>query len=225
MKNITTYLKKNWKSVAFILVIAGLLLFNVKQYQASQAIVRENQKINLQYQAMLEREIIYNQQIAEYRTQISKKDSAIAVEKNKISQTEAQLQVSQGEARRLSARIKTLSTNNQEELQAYVQTCDSLSVVAPVLADQVDSLKKDNKALVTTMEEKSVLQDSIIKKKDVIISENKTLLANTVESYNKATDKLVLVENKYNKEKARKSFWKKTTIVLGLVIGGIFATK
>jgi len=225
MKNITTYLKNNWKSIAFILVIAGLLLFNVKQYQASQAIVKENQKINLQYQAMLEKEIIYNQQIAEYKTQISKKDSAIAIEKSRISQTEAQLQISQTEARRLSAKIKTLSTGNQEELQAYVQTCDSLSVVAPVLADQVDSLKKDNKALVITMEEKSVLQDSIIKKKDVIINENKTLLANTVESYNKATDKLVLIENKYNKEKAKKSFWKKAAIVLGLAIGGIFATK
>lgn len=223
--NIKEYAKKNWKNIVFVLVIAGLLLFNVKQYQASQAIVRENQEINLKYQALLEREVIYNQQIAEYRTQIDKKDSAIAVEKTNVQKTEAQLQVFQGETRRLSAKVKSLSTSNQEELQAYVETCDSLAVVAPILADQVDTLKSQNKALVTTMEEKSVLQDSIIKKKDVIINENKTLLANTVDSYNKATDKLVLVENKFNKEKRKKQFWQKTAIVLGLVVGGIFATK
>lgn len=223
--NIKEYAKKNWKSIVFVLVIAGLLLFNVKQYQASQAIVRENQEINLKYQALLEREVIYNQQIAEYRTQIDKKDSAIAVEKTNVQKTEAQLQVFQGETRRLSAKVKSLSTSNQEELQAYVETCDSLAVVAPILADQVDTLKSQNKALVITMEEKSVLQDSIIKKKDVIINENKTLLANTVDSYNKATDKLVLVENKFNKEKRKKQFWQKTAIVLGLVVSGIFATK
>ena len=222
---IKEYAKKNWRSIALITVIALLVLFNVKQYQGSQAIVRENQEINAKYQALQQREDIYNQQIAEYKSQVQKKDSAITSEKSKVQKTEAQLEITQSDVRKLSKRILNQNTDNQVDLQDYVKNCDSLATVAPVLADQVDTLKSQNKALVTTMEEKSVLQDSIIKKKDVIITENKSLLATTVDSYNKATDKLVFTENKLNKEKKRKSFWKKTAIILAAGVTGILTLK
>lgn len=225
MKNVQIYLKKNWKTVVLILIILGLLLFNVKQYQGSQNIVKENQKINAQYQALLEKEKIYNQEIFNYKEQISKKDSAIAFEKDKISKTETKLQVSQIEARRLSNKLKNLSSDEtKEDFKDYIESCDSLSLVAPILADQVDSLKKDNKDLITSMEQKSAFQDSIIAIKDTIIKDTKVLLASSVESNNFITEKFKKVEIKYNKEKQRKTFWKKASIVLATV-GTIFIIK
>ena len=75
------------------------------------------------------------------------------------------------------------------------------------------------------MEDKSKLQDSIIAKKDTIISEKDSILKTTLDSYNKATDKIAGFEDKLNKEKKRKTFWKKAAIVLAAVTGGIIATK
>ena len=219
------YIKKNWKSIAFILVIASLVLFNVKQYQSSLAIQRENVKINTQYQESLKREAIYNSQIADYKSQISKKDAEIKESESKISETEAQLQVSQTQVKKLSKRVLNSNTGNPDSLLAYIKDCDSLATIAPVLSDQVDTLKAQNKALVSTMESKSALQDSIIKNKDIIISDKNAVLAESINAYNKSVDKLVNVEKKLNKEKKRKNFWMKATIVLAAVTGGILATK
>ena len=222
-QSIITYVKTNWKSIVFVIAIAFLLLFNVKQYQASQSILMQNQKINLQYEAMLQREVIYNEQIAGYKLEIFKRDSLILSEKNRVEQTENQLSISQQEARRLSNKIRSLSTGTQEGVQEYVKTCDSLSIVAPILANQVDTLKKQNKNLVTSLESKSVLQDSIISKKDLVIKENKVTLENTLKSYNEASKKLSTVESRLNKEKKRKSFWRKLSIGLTLGILGVFS--
>jgi len=219
------YLKTNWKSILLLLIIAGVILFNVKSYQRSQVIVRENQKINLQYEALAERETIYNQQISEYKSQISKKEFDIILEKNRLEKTEAQLQMSQDETRNISRRILSKSTDNPENLKQYVKACDSLATVAPLLADKVDTLKKQNKYLVKTMDEKSVLQDSIISKKDIIIVENKFLLSNTIKDYNKATVQLVLTEEKYNREKRRRGFWQKTAVTLALGLVGVLSVK
>ncbi len=222
--NVKEFFKKNWQAIVFILIIAGLLLFNVKQYKKSAAIVRQNIEVNAKYKALLEREVTYNKEIANYKTQVEQKTAIIALEKAKIGVTESKLQISQDEAKRLSAKIKSLSTS-PEGLQEYVEVCDSLATIAPILANQVDTLKQQNKDLVKTFEEISILKDSIISKKDVIIIESKQVLKSTVEGYNKSTDQLVTTENKLNKEKSRKTFWKKATVVLALAVSILVTTK
>lgn len=225
MNKVTEIAKKNWKTIVFILVIASLILFNVKQYQQASKIIAENQRVNIDYKESLKREAIYNQQIAQYKSEIAEKDSLIKVGKAEIAETKGELQVSQKEVRRLSKRILNGNTTNPDSLKAYVETCDSLAVVAPILSDLVDTLQKQNDALIVTMEDKSKLQDSIIAKKDTIISEKDVMLKTTLDSYNKATDKIAGFEDKLNKEKRRKSFWKKATIVLAAIVTGVIATK
>lgn len=217
--------KKNWKTIAFILVIGSLIFFNVKQYQQANKIIAENQRVNIEYKESLKREAIYNQQIAQYKSEIAEKDSLINARKAEIAETKEELQVSQREVKRLSKRILNGNTTNPDSLKAYVETCDSLAVVAPILSDLVDTLQKQNDALIVTIEDKSKLQDSIIAKKDTIISEKDSILKTTLDSYNKATDKIAGFEDKLNKEKKRKTFWKKAAIVLAAVTGGIIATK
>jgi hypothetical protein len=224
-QNIIQFGKKNWKTLVFILLLGGLVLFNVKQYQQASKIIAENQRVNIEYKESLKREAIYNQQIAQYKSEIDKKDSIINAGKQEIAQTEAELQVSQKEVKRLSKKILNGNTTNPDSLKAYVNTCDSLATIAPILSNQVDTLKAQNKVLVTTMEDKSKLQDSIIAKKDIIIGEKDTLLKTALDSYNKATDKIATFESKLNKEKKRKSFWKKTSLVLTAIVVGVFATK
>lgn len=217
--------KKNWKTIAFILVIGSLIFFNVKQYQQANKIIAENQRVNIEYKESLKREAIYNQQIAQYKSEIAEKDSLINAGKAEIAETKGELQVSQKEVKRLSKRILNGNTINPDSLKTYVETCDSLATVAPILSDLVDTLQKQNDALIVTMEDKSKLQDSIIAKKDTIISEKDSILKTTLDSYNKATDKIAGFEDKLNKEKKRKTFWKKAAIVLAAVTGGIIATK
>ena len=217
--------KKNWKTIAFILVIGSLILFNVKQYQQANKIIAENQRVNIEYKESLKREAIYNQQIAQYKSEIAEKDSLINAGKAEIAETKGELQVSQKEVKRLSKKILNGNTSNPDSLKTYVETCDSLATVAPILSDLVDTLQKQNDALIVTMEDKSKLQDSIIAKKDTIISEKDSILKTTLDSYNKATDKIAGFEDKLNKEKKRKTFWKKAAIVLAAVTGGIIATK
>lgn len=217
--------KKNWKTIAFILVIGSLILFNVKQYQQANKIIAENQRVNIEYKESLKREAIYNQQIAQYKSEIAQKDSAIKAGKAEIAETKGELQVSQKEVKRLSKKILNGNTSNPDSLKTYIETCDSLATVAPILSDLVDTLQKQNDALIVTMEDKSKLQDSIIAKKDTIISEKDSILKTTLDSYNKATDKIAGFEDKLNKEKKRKTFWKKAAIVLAAVTGGIIATK
>ena len=224
-KKVADFLKKNWKSVVFILVLGGLILFNVKQYQRSEAIVRENQRINIEYQESLKRERIYNEQIAQYKSEIAKKDSAIAKDKNKIKQTQSELLVSQKEVKRLSKKILNGNTDDSDSLKVYIETCDSLAVIAPILSDQVDTLKAQNKVLVNNLEKKSVIQDSIIAKKDTIIKEKDTILKSSIDAYNKSVYHLQKTEDKLNKEKRRKNFWKKVAIGLGLIVGGVIASK
>ncbi len=217
--------KKNWKTIAFILVIGSLILFNVKQYQQASKIIAEKQRVNIEYKESLKREAIYNQQIAQYKSEIAQKDSAIKAGKAEIAETKGELQVSQKEVKRLSKKILNGNTSNPDSLKTYIETCDSLATVAPILSDLVDTLQKQNDALIVTMEDKSKLQDSIIAKKDTIISEKDSILKTTLDSYNKATDKIAGFEDKLNKEKKRKTFWKKAAIVLAAVTGGIIATK
>lgn len=217
--------KKNWKTTVFILVIGSLILFNVKQYQQASKIIAENQRVNIEYKESLKREAIYNQQIAQYKSEIAEKDSLISVSKNEIAETKGELQVSQKEVKRLSKRVLNGNTTNPDSLKTYVETCDSLATVTPILSDLVDTLQKQNDALIVTMEDKSKLQDSIIAKKDTIISEKDVMLKTTLDSYNKATDKIAGFEDKLNKEKRRKSFWKKATIVLAAIVTGVIATK
>ena len=217
--------KKNWKTIAFILVIGSLILLNVKQYQQASKIIAENQRVNIEYKESLKREAIYNQQIAQYKSEIAEKDSLINAGKAEIAETKGELQVSQKEVKRLSKKILNGNTSNPDSLKTYVETCDSLATVAPILSDLVDTLQKQNDALIVTMEDKSKLQDSIIAKKDTIISEKDSILKTTLDSYNKATDKIAGFEDKLNKEKKRKTFWKKAAIVLAAVTGGIIATK
>jgi len=217
--------KKNWKTIVFILVIGSLILFNVKQYQQASKIIAENQRVNIEYKESLKREAIYNQQIAQYKSEIAEKDSLINAGKAEIAETKGELQVSQKEVKRLSKKILNGNTSNPDSLKTYVETCDSLATVAPILSDLVDTLQKQNDALIVTMEDKSKLQDSIIAKKDTIISEKDSILKTTLDSYNKATDKIAGFEDKLNKEKKRKTFWKKAAIVLAAVTGGIIATK
>lgn len=225
MSNIKEIAKKNWKIIVFILVIASLILFNVKQYQQASKIIAENQRVNIEYKESLKREAIYNQQIAQYKSEIAEKDSLIKVGKAEIAETKEDLQVSQKEVKRLSKKILNGNTTNLDSLKSYVETCDSLAVVAPILSDLVDTLQKQNDALIVTMEDKSKLQDSIIAKKDTIINEKDSILKTTLDSYNKATDKIATFEDKLNKEKRRKSFWKKATIVLAAIVTGVIATK
>lgn len=217
--------KKNWKTIAFILVIGSLIFFNVKQYQQANKIIAENQRVNIEYKESLKREAIYNQQIAQYKSEIAEKDSLINAGKAEIAETKGELQVSQKEVKRLSKKILNGNTSNPDSLKTYVETCDSLATVAPILSDLVDTLQKQNDALIVTMEDKSKLQDSIIAKKDTIISEKDVMLKTTLDSYNKATDKIAGFEDKLNKEKRRKSFWKKATIVLVAIVTGVIATK
>lgn len=217
--------KKNWKTIAFILVIGSLIFFNVKQYQQANKIIAENQRVNIEYKESLKREAIYNQQIAQYKSEIAEKDSLINAGKAEIAETKGELQVSQKEVKRLSKKILNGNTSNPDSLKTYIETCDSLATVAPILSDLVDTLQKQNDALIVTMEDKSKLQDSIIAKKDTIISEKDSILKTTLDSYNKATDKIAGFEDKLNKEKKRKTFWKKAAIVLAAVTGGIIATK
>ena len=217
--------KKNWKTIVFILVIGSLIFFNVKQYQQANKIIAENQRVNIEYKESLKREAIYNQQIAQYKSEIAEKDSLINAGKAEIAETKGELQVSQKEVKRLSKKILNGNTSNPDSLKTYVETCDSLATVAPILSDLVDTLQKQNDALIVTMEDKSKLQDSIIAKKDTIISEKDSILKTTLDSYNKATDKIAGFEDKLNKEKKRKTFWKKAAIVLAAVTGGIIATK
>ena len=217
--------KKNWKTIVFSLVIGSLILFNVKQYQQASKIIAENQRVNIEYKESLKREAIYNQQIAQYKSEIAEKDSLINAGKAEIAETKGELQVSQKEVKRLSKKILNGNTSNPDSLKTYVETCDSLATVAPILSDLVDTLQKQNDALIVTMEDKSKLQDSIIAKKDTIISEKDSILKTTLDSYNKATDKIAGFEDKLNKEKKRKTFWKKAAIVLAAVTGGIIATK
>ena len=205
--------KKNWKTIAFILVIGSLILFNVKQYQQASKIIAENQRVNIEYKESLKREAIYNQQIAQYKSEIAQKDSAIKAGKAEIAETKGELQVSQKEVKRLSKKILNGNTSNPDSLKTYIETCDSLATVAPILSDLVDTLQKQNDALIVTMEDKSKLQDSIIAKKDTIISEKDSILKTTLDSYNKATDKIAGFEDELNKEKKRKTFWKKAAIV------------
>jgi len=223
--DIVAFTKKNWKNIAFILLIGLLIFTNVKQYEQASKIVAENQKINVQYQESLKREQIYNQQIASYKDVIKQKDATIKAEKQAIEKTEAKLQNSQDEAKRLAKIILSRPNKQPEDVDKYVENCDSLAAVVPVLSDQVDTLKSQNKSLVKTMEEKSVLQDSIIKNKDAIIFDKNTLLKASIDAGNKATEQLVKTEDKYNKEKKRKSFWKKLAIGLGIAVGGAILAK
>lgn len=219
------YLKKNWKSITLVIAIALLILVNVRQYRTSLSIQRENEKINIEYAALKQRDSIYNQQIAQYKSDIEKKDSQISTSKQKITKTDSLLAISQGDVKRLSKKILNQNTSDPDDLKAYVATCDSLATVAPILSDQVDTLKSQNQQLVTTMEEKSAIQDSIITKKDAIISEKDVFLDKTMDSYNKSVAKLTLTEDKLAKEKKRKGFWKKVALGLGLGIIGVIATK
>lgn len=217
--------KKNWKTIAFVLIISSLILFNVKQYQQANKIIAENQRVNIEYKESLKKEAIYNQQIAQYKFEIAQKDSLINVGKAEIAETKIELQGSQKEVKKLSKRVLNGNTTNLDSLKVYVETCDSLATIAPILSDLVDTLQKQNDALIVTMEDKSQLQDFIIAKKDIIISEKDSILKTTLDSYNKATDKIAGFEDKLNKEKKRKSFWKKATIILAAITGGIIATK
>lgn len=225
MKPSLTWTKKNWKSITIFVLIAVLILVNVKQYQSSQKIIADNQRINEQYQNMLLKEITYNQQIASYQAQIAQKDSSIKASKQEIAKTEIKLSISQGQVRDLSRRILKGNKVDQDSLLAYIETCDSLATVAPVLADQVDTLKVQNQELVTTMEQKSALQDSIITKKDTIITEKQLVLDKTLKSYNNTVSEYVTLEKRFNKEKKKKSFWIKASIILAGAAGAVIATK
>lgn len=225
MEQIKQFAIKNWKNITFILLIGLLIFTNVKQYQQSAKIVAENQKINTQYLESLKREELQNQQIASYKDVIKQKDAEIKAEKVNIEKTEAQLKSTQDEAKRLAKIITNRGDKVPIDIAKYTETCDSLAAVVPVLSDQVDTLKTQNKSLVKNMEEKSALQDSIIKKKDDIIFDKNTLLKAAVDANNKATEALVKAEDKVNQEKKRKSFWKKLAIGLGIAVGGAILAK
>jgi len=226
MEQLKSFAIKNWKNIAFILLIGLLIFTNERQYQQSAKIVAENQKINIQYLESLKREELKNQQIASYKDEIKQKDAVIKSEKANIEKTEAQLKNTQDEAKRLAKIIINRGDKNAPiDVTKYTETCDSLAYIVPVLSDQVDTLKSQNKNLVTTMEQKSALQDSIIQKKDDIIFDKNALLKAAVDANNKATEALVKTENKYNKEKKRKSFWKKLAIGLGVGVAGVILAK
>lgn len=227
IQKIKDYIIKNWKSLAFIITIALLILLNVRQYRESLTIYQENTKINSEYAALKDKVVIYEKQIYVYQNAIQRKNSEIDSSKKAISKTDSILQISQINVRKLSKKITDLSNNTirPKDIQDYTDECDSLALIAPILADQVDTLKNQNTYLLNTMSEKSQLQDSIIKTKDIIISEDSTMLDKTVKSYNTSIDKLQKVESKLVKEQERKGTWKKIAIGLGVVIGGIFALK
>lgn len=221
------FLKRNWKNIAFILAIAFLIFTNVRQYKNSISIYRENQEVNLKYSALKEKISGQDQIIAQYKDQVKQKDALIDSSKNEIKETEAELAKSQSDVKRLSKKILNNNSNTitPEEFQDYAKNCDSLATVAPILSDQVDTLKSQNQVLVSTMAEKSVIQDSIVKKKDGIILDQTAFLNTTVDSYNKSVIKLNVVENKLAKEKKRRGFWQKAAIGLGLGIIGIISIK
>lgn len=218
------FIKKNWKGLVLILAIALLIFMNVRQYQQAAKIVAENQRINIEYLESLKREKIYNQEITSYKDAIKQKDAEISKGKNNIAKTEADLKISQSEAKRLAGIITKRPSDKPIDTN-FVKTCDSLAVITPILSDQVDTLKAQNKQLVGTLETKSKLQDSVISVKDKIILDKGLLLDKTVDSYNKATVQLQKTESKLNTEKKRKSFWKKLAIGLGLGVAGVFVAK
>lgn len=219
------YVKKNWKNIAFITAIALLILLNVQQYRSSVSIYKENAAINAKYEGLKNTIDEANKQVAYYKDQVTQKESEIKASKEEISQTEAELKVSQANVKRLSKKILSQGEVKPEDFQAYVDNCDSLAVVAPILSDQVDTLKAQKDVLVKNFEQKSVLQDSIIKKKDGIILDQTAFLNTTMDSYNKSVEKLQVVENKLTKEKKRKGTWKKIAIGLGLGLVGIISLK
>lgn len=222
--NIKKYAAKNWKSIALVIVLACLILFNVKQYQHSIAVVAENTKINTMYLESLKREDIYNQQIANYQKRIDEKNQLINLGKLAVEETEQELQVSQNEAKRLS-RIILNRPSKQPIDEVFVKTCDSLATVAPILSDQVDTLKKQNRDLVQNLEDKSQDQDSIISIKDKIITDKQELLNSAIKSYNQSVSEYLTVEKKLNKAKKAKNFWVKATIVVGAALAGTIAIK
>lgn len=226
MQEIKNYILKNLKSLIFVIIIVLLMLLNIKQYKKSVDVYQENTKINSEYAALKEKTSIYEKQIYVYENTIKSKNIEIDSSKRVISKTESELQVSQTSVKKLSKRIssqnKVVDSGN---IKDYVNDCDSLAIVAPILSDQVDSLKSQNKVLVNTVIEKSELQDSIIKVKNIQIGERNILLDKTVKSYNTTVAKLSKTEDKLSKETKRKGTWKKIAIGLGTVIGGIFILK
>lgn len=225
MKKILEYLKKNWRTIILILAIGLLVFFNVDTYKQSLAIYRENQRMNIEYSLLQKEDSIKNQQIINYKSSIAKKDSEITKSKQKINKTDSLLKISQNTVKTLSKRVLEAETSNPEELENYVLTCDSLAVVAPILSDQVDSLKKENLTLVSTLEEKSILQDSIINKKDELIFSKNEFINKILPEYNKATEKLQVAENKLSKEKKKRNIWTKIAIGLGVGLIGVSAIK
>lgn len=223
--NVKEYIKKNWKSITFVLAIAFLILLNVRTYRQSASIYKENQKINIEYAELLKREDLHNQQIGKYKSEIDKKNAEIVTSKEKITETESLLDISQSETKRLSKIILGKKVIAPEDFKEYTEVCDSLAVIAPLLSDQVDTLKNQNKKLINTLEQKSIIQDSIIKEKNQIIFSKGDFLVKTVDSYNKSVEKLQVVENKLDKEKKRKGFWKKVAIGLAVGVTGIIAIK
>lgn len=218
------YIKKNWRSIVFVIGIALLIFFNVKQYQHSIEVVAENTKINTMYLESLKREGIYNQEISSYKKEIDEKNQLINLGKLAVDQTEQELQVSQNEAKRLSNII--LNRPSKEPIDGvFVKVCDSLAAVTPILSDQVDTLKKQNKDLVHNFEDKSKAQDSIISIKDKIILDKDTTLKNTVKSHDKISKDYLTMEKKLNKTNQAKKTWVKIAIGLGLVIAGGVALK
>lgn len=200
------------------------MLLNVKQYKKSESVYQENTKINTEYAALKEKTDIYQKQIYAYENAIKSKNIEIDSSKRVIDKTESELQISQTNVKKLS---KKISGQNKptENLKDYIDDCDSLALIAPVLSDQVDSLKSQNRVLVSTITQKSQLQDSIIKIKDTQITERDVLLDKTVKSYNTSVAKLTTVEDKLSKEKKGKGTWKKIAIGLSTVLGGIFLIK
>lgn len=225
LRNLKKTVVKHWKSILVAVVILLLLLGNFKQYSTNQKTLGEKQDINFRYQVALEKEYIYNEQIEEYKLQIAKRDSLINTEKIKIKDLSFRVGDTKNKVKNLSQKIKNSNPKVEEELPVYVSSCDSLSNVTPILVSQIDTLKIKNEELVNIIEEKTIFQDSIIKKKDVIINNSKKVFQSVIDSYNKVSDKLATVEVKLNKEKNRKKAWKKVAIGLGLGLTGVLILK
>lgn len=220
------FIKKNWKSISFITAIAILILLNVKQYKESVTIYKERDSINIQYAVLKEKLEASEQRVTHYQSEIAKQNAQIAEAKKEIKETEKDLAVSQTKVKDLSNKIKSFSGSiPPEDFKEYSAYCDSLASVAPVLSDQVDTLKAQNQVLVKTMEEKSAKQDSIIAEKNVQLANQTRFATEAVNQVNKVTDKLKVTENKLIKEQKNKKFWRNVGIGAAAVLTGIIIAK
>jgi uncharacterized coiled-coil protein SlyX len=226
MKKVKDFVKKNWKSLSFVAAIAILILLNVKQYRESASIYRERDSINIQYAVLKEKLQASEEKVVKYQSEVAKQNAKIAEVKQEIKETEKDLAVSQDKVKSLSNKIKNAPNPiAPEDFKDYVANCDSLATVAPVLSDQVDTLKAQNHALVQSFEEKDKVKDSIIAEKNVQLANQTRFTEKAVVQVNTVTDKLQVVEKKLIKEEKNKKFWRNFGIGAAAVVTGILILK